>query len=207
MTDPRVTPPGESERRALVRASDAERERTTELLRDAAADGRLTFEELADRTAAALTATTRAELERLTDDLPMPAGPVAGTPVAAPTRESTVFGDLRRSGRWLVPAESRWQTFFGDIVLDLREAQVAAAEVTIDARTIFGDVELLVPEGIAVEVRSRTVVGDVKHAAGEVAPAGSPRVVVTGRTVFGDVRVRTRRLRERLVEALSQRSR
>ena len=36
-----------------VRASDAEREATIERLRDAAAEGRLTFEELADRIEAA----------------------------------------------------------------------------------------------------------------------------------------------------------
>src|SRR5689334_4320926 len=37
------------ERPPEIRASDAERERTAALLRDAAAEGRLTFEELADR--------------------------------------------------------------------------------------------------------------------------------------------------------------
>jgi hypothetical protein len=52
-----------------VRASDAERERTTELLRDAAAEGRLSFEELAGRIDSAAQAVTRAELERLTIDL------------------------------------------------------------------------------------------------------------------------------------------
>jgi len=53
-----------------LRASDAERERTALALRDAAAEGRLTLEELADRLDHALTATTRSELEPLTRDLP-----------------------------------------------------------------------------------------------------------------------------------------
>jgi hypothetical protein len=97
-----------------------------------------------------------------------------------------------------VPAESRWESLFGDVVLDLRDAQVTAAEVTIDAGTVFGDVELLVPEGIAVEVRSRLLLGDVRQSAGEVAPPGAPRVVLTGGTVFGDVKVRSQRRRERM---------
>jgi hypothetical protein len=70
--------------------------------------------------------------------------------------------------------------------------------VTIDAGTIFGHVQLLVPEGVAVEVRSKTLFGSVRQEAGEVAPAGAPRIILTGGTVFGDVRVRARRLRERL---------
>lgn len=54
-----------------MRASDAERERAMTRLRDAAAEGRLTFEELADRVDAAGGAVTRHELERLTEDLPV----------------------------------------------------------------------------------------------------------------------------------------
>jgi hypothetical protein len=49
---------------------------------------------------------------------------------------------------------------------------------------------LLVPEGVVVEVRSRTLLGDVRQEAGEVAAAGAPRVILTGGTVFGHVRVR-----------------
>ncbi len=55
-----------------MRASDAEREHTVEALRTAAADGRLTLEELAERVEHALVATTREALEPLTADLPEP---------------------------------------------------------------------------------------------------------------------------------------
>ena len=204
MPEPALPRAGEAERGALVRASDAERERTADLLRQAAAEGRLTFEELADRIGAALGARTRGELDRLTEDLPVLAGGAPAAAAVAPASASAVFGDVRRSGRWLVPVESRWKSFFGDVVIDLREAQVPSAEVVIDAGSVFGEIDLLVPEGIAVEVRARSVLGGVEQEVGGLAPAGAPRVVLTGRTVFGDVRVRSRRLRERLVEALSR---
>jgi hypothetical protein len=123
-----------------VRASDAERERTTELLRDAAAEGRLSFEELADRIDSAARAVTRDELERLSADLPLPVGAITGHEVVMPTHTSTLFGDVRRSGAWTVPAQGSWRSLFGDVVLDLREARVTAPEVGIDAGTIFGDV-------------------------------------------------------------------
>ncbi|HST38246.1 MAG TPA: DUF1707 domain-containing protein [Conexibacter sp.] len=197
-----------------VRASDAEREQTVERLRTAAGEGRLTLEELSDRIEAASGARTREELARLTGDLPAagaggelaPGRAAAGeTVVTTALRNSSVFGDHRRSGAWQLPASSRWSTVFGDVKLDLREARVPAGEIAIDAGTVFGDVELLVPEGVVVEVRSRTLLGDVKQDAGVAAPAGAPRIVLTGGTVFGDVRVRARRLRERLAQALLSR--
>ncbi len=63
-------------------------------------------------------------------------------------------------------------------MLDLREASVPAGEIVIDARSVFGDVELLVPEGVLVEVRGRVFFGDVKQEAGLAATAGAPRIVL-----------------------------
>src|SRR5206468_3084396 len=53
-----------------VRASDAERERTVMLLREHAAEGRLTLEEFTDRMSAAYLSRTNDELAGLTRDLP-----------------------------------------------------------------------------------------------------------------------------------------
>ncbi len=122
-----------------------------------------------------------------------------------PVTNSSVFGDLKRSGPWQLPARSGWSSVFGDVVLDLREARVPAGEIAIDVRSVFGDVELLVPEGVLVEVRGRAFFGDVKQEAGLAASAGAPRIVLTGSTIFGDVRVRARRLRERLARAVARR--
>ena len=53
-----------------LRASDAERERAAETLRRHHADGRLTTDELEERTARAYAATTRGDLDQLFGDLP-----------------------------------------------------------------------------------------------------------------------------------------
>jgi hypothetical protein len=53
-----------------LRASDAERERVAVFLRDQAAVGRLTHDELEERVAAAYRAVTVGDLERLIRDLP-----------------------------------------------------------------------------------------------------------------------------------------
>ena len=61
-----------------VRASDAERERSAELLQTAAAEGRLSPEEAGERLAAASAATFREELNQLVADLPVARSPDPG---------------------------------------------------------------------------------------------------------------------------------
>src|SRR4051794_21487479 len=168
-----------------VRASDAERDATVNRLREAAVEGRLTFEELTDRVEAAATAVMRSELVPLTSDLP--ATVVVG--VATPSAAVRGVGDVRRSGPWTVPAESSFRTWFGHIKLDLRRAQMSATETHIHARALFGNVDLLVPKGVEVEVQARTQMGRT-ILRGSSGKPGAPRIVLTGGTFFGDIRVR-----------------
>jgi Domain of unknown function (DUF1707)/2TM domain len=77
--------PGD-QRRASLRASDADRERFVEALRQHHADGRLTGEELAERTERAYAARTLGDLDALATDLPplQPPTPAAPPPDRAP---------------------------------------------------------------------------------------------------------------------------
>ncbi len=82
-----------------IRASDADRERVTARLRDHYAEGRLTSEELDERTTAALHATTFGDLRRVMADLPDP----VLTPQGAPglQRAGTPWLARRRGPRFL----------------------------------------------------------------------------------------------------------
>jgi hypothetical protein len=179
-----------------VRASDAERDAAVEHLRGAAVEGRLTLEELADRSEAANRAVTRAELARLTADLPppLPAAPL-------PAHKVSTMGDITRSGAWIVPEQSRYRAWMGSIVLDLRQARIAAPEVHIHAYTPFGTIDLLVPEGVAVEVRARARLGQIRQEETRALP-GAPRIVLTGGSVFGTIRIRHQRLWEKIANRL-----
>ena len=73
--------------RGNLRASDADRERVANTLREAAGDGRLTMEELDERLDAVYAAKTYAELEPITRDLP--AAGTAHAPVPARSSKST----------------------------------------------------------------------------------------------------------------------
>ncbi len=67
-----------------IRASDADRERVTARLRDHYAEGRLTSEELDERTSAALNAKTFGDLRRVMTDLPDPVLVPQGAPGLQP---------------------------------------------------------------------------------------------------------------------------
>jgi hypothetical protein len=67
-----------------VLASDADRDAAASLLSEAFAEGRLTADEHGERARAAYAARTRAELARLTADLPVPADDAAARPAAMP---------------------------------------------------------------------------------------------------------------------------
>ena len=66
------------------------------------------------------------------------------------------IGDIKRSGAWAVPAESHFRTWFGNIKLDLRQAQVGAGDTHIHAYTLFGNVVLFVPERVEVEIQANS---------------------------------------------------
>jgi hypothetical protein len=67
-----------------IRASDHERESVVDVLRDAFTDGRLTFDEFEERTAAAYAAKTWTDLRALTADLPAQFWPGGAAPPSLP---------------------------------------------------------------------------------------------------------------------------
>lgn len=145
------------------------------LLSEAAGDGRITLSEHAERSESALAARTLGELAKLTSDLTLP----SGQPIQLYPRRSVsaMFARERRQGRWVVPTSFPVTAFFGDVVLDLREAILQSQRVTIYATAIFGQVKLIVPAGIAVEMAGRSVFGvrSVRartKSSGQVQPTG-----------------------------------
>lgn len=176
-----------------VRASDADRDAAVNRLREAAAEGLLTLEELTDRIEAAANAVMRSDLVPLTSDLPA----TAAGGVAMHSAGVRGVGDVKRSGPWTLPAENSFRTWFGHIKLDLRQAQISAAETHIHARALFGNIFVLVPEGVTVEVQARTRLGRTNLQASSGIP-GAPRIVLTGGTFSGNINVRHPRLWEKL---------
>ncbi len=152
------------------------------LLGEAAADGRLTLAEHAERSERALAARTLAELAVLTSDLTLPSGqPIRLYPRRA---VAAMLARERREGRWVVPDTFPVTAFFGDVLLDLREAILQSQRTTIYATAVAGQIRLILPPGVAVEMVGRSFLG-VRSVRGRTAGAQepAPRAVIEVRTL------------------------
>jgi Domain of unknown function (DUF1707) len=188
-----------------LRASDADRERVIALLTEAAADGRLTLGEHAERTERACSARTLGELAELASDL----AAASAQPIRLDTRRPVagIFGRERRDGRWVVPERLSVTAVLGEVVLDMREALLQSLRVTVYATLMCGTVQLIVPDGIAVEVTGAAVLSRRSgHAGPSVpqAPPGMPVIEVRTLALGGRVKV-VRPRRSRWREALIRR--
>ncbi len=162
------------------------------LLSEAAGDGRLTLSEHAERSERALAARTLGELVGLTSDLALP----SGQPIQLYQRRSVtaLFARERRQGRWVVPSSFPVTAFFGDVVLDLRYAILQSQRVTIHATAIAGQIKLIVPPEIDVEMGGRSVLGVRTVRGRQKAVAQTPPkgvIEIRSRTLGGAVKATT----------------
>lgn len=200
-----------------MRASDADRERVADVLRQAASDGRLSLTELDERIEALYAAKTYGELEPVVHDLPgtLPDVPAQEQPPApAPASTQTpgarvggtparrygkaVFAGLVRRGDWVVPSDYQVKAVFGGAELDLRQAQLETREVHIRVKAVFGGINIIVPDDIRVDVDGDGVFGGFADEASGRQPTGpAPVVRVSGKAVFGGVNVQRKSIGEK----------
>jgi hypothetical protein len=189
-----------------LRAGDADRERTAEVLRRAVAEGRLDIIELEERLERTYAAKTYAELALVTTDLPIgdPSSEVdtrrsgggrrraeAGVPgplaPPGPSEITAVFKDEKIGGRWLVPPRLTIRTLLGRVVLDFTDAAIPH-EVVLDVAIGLAQLTLIVPDDIAVEFERGTqvLVSRKNRSRGRPAP-GTPRIRVRGMMAAAEV--------------------
>jgi hypothetical protein len=195
--------------RRHLRVSDADREQTADLLRQAAGDGRITFDELDQRLEAAYAARTYGDLTEVTADLPAPG---QHSPAALDTAPGTfpaariggepgsgvsiaILGGVDRGGTWVVPPRHSVVALLGGVQLDLREARFSQREVTIDVFTMMGGVDITVGEDVEVDVSGVGIMGGFDHRATGPGVPGAPKVRVVGLALMGGVNVQRRPLK------------
>lgn len=183
---------GDGDRQPELRIGDDDRAELIAVLREHTAAGRLTLGEFSDRAGAVFAARTRSELERVTVDLPPAAREVARSVDGSERRIVALVGDSRQQGRWHVARRTKAVAVLGDVTLDLRAGTVEGDEIFINALALVGDVIIVVPEGMEVDLTGTPILGDhtVRVAEGrarEVLPA----LRVRARAVLGDVTIRS----------------
>lgn len=196
---------------AELRASDADRDRIADLLRDALAEGRLTAEEHSERVEGVLAAKTVGELDVFVRDLPAgqarKAGPAYVPPVSSvpnrPTpgaipidpddRLMAVFSASMRKGRWRAGRRIHAYAIFGSVEIDLSEALFEHRQVMIKAISVFGSVEIRVPENVSLRGSGVGILGNFEVHALDSGESDAPVVYVDGLAVLGSIEARPKR--------------
>lgn len=189
-----------------LRVGTAQRELALEILRNAAAEDKLSFDELEGRVPRALHAVTRADLASVLDDLITQAeidvalaGEMrAGTGPGYSWDEPLVFEGkgwsvMNIAGLWQVPPFLEVHSSIGGVRLDFSQARPMAQIIDLVLMTSsYGTVTVIVPEGWGVDTTGyHTDVNNFSSKGVRTRPSkGLPRVIVRGRT-NGQVKVRT----------------
>ncbi|MFD7924192.1 DUF1707 domain-containing protein [Streptomyces sp. NPDC059740] len=186
---------------AELRASDADRDRVAEILREALAQGRLDAEEHAERLDRLYRSKTVGELQPLVRDLPdVAAGaPKAAARPVAPTGPVTtqnlvaVFSANTRKGRWRAPSVINATAVFGSVEIDLTEAVFTQQQIVINCRSVLGSVEVRVPENVTLRSQGAGVLGAFEVDVNDSLEEDAPVVVVNGFAVLGSVEAKPKR--------------
>lgn len=179
-----------------MRASDADRDRVMDVLREAVGDGRLTAEEFEERLEAAMSSRTFGELAELTADLvagPVPPAPsgAAAAPAADEIRIRQRGGSVSRTGQWTVPLRLDLRPSWCDVTLDFTEALIRHDTLLIDMKMRGGSLTLVAGPGVVVDAEGLTV----RYTDVEMRPSAEPgakvvlRVKLVGRMRYGRIEV------------------
>lgn len=185
------------------RATEAEREQATEVVRRAVAGGHLTPAEGEVRVACVDAAVSRESLLTCIRDLgsvvedayraASPVPPATGTEPAT-SSFSLMRANVRR-GAWAPGPEHSTAAVLGGVELDLREARLDPRGTTIRAVALMGGIVIIVGPQVEVRCEGRGLMGGFADLSGPPIvppPPGTPPLTVTGMAAWGGVEIRRR---------------
>ena len=152
-----------------IRISDADRDAVISRLQDAAGEGRIDFSEFEERARATYAARYDADLVPITADLPAVTAPAATSQSAPPGSNPRrrwfiqVMGGNDRTGNWDPGDQTLSLTVMGGQTLDLTE--VTATRVEINAFTVMGATDIVVPKGAVVDLSGFILMGGTDNTA------------------------------------------
>lgn len=163
-----------------------------ERLREAAAEGRLSLEELAERTEVVYGAQLRGELEGALADLPAE----TGAPRIPERKARRVFlgimgGDTLR-GPMRLEGECTIVNVMGGVDLDLSQATIEGGELTLRVVSIMGGSTIRVPQGVHIDRSGFSLMGGdtVKELHGPPPPPNAPVVRIRTFNLMGGNTIR-----------------
>jgi len=171
--------------------SDEQRERVIEQLQAGFAGDLYEVDELERRLVLAQSAESPAALDALVRDLGTTALTPTSTALVETKRVRVVFGSIDRRGPWQMPRRLTARVVCGNLVLDLRDAQIAPGTSEIEVNVTMGNIDILLPPDVEVDVGASSVLGHVEDRSEHGNAARVIRVV--GRVKLGNLEVTTLR--------------
>jgi Domain of unknown function (DUF1707)/Cell wall-active antibiotics response 4TMS YvqF len=214
-------PPPPIEQAAQDRSKTRERDPNTDFLitsqerdvaearlRQAVADEMLTLDEFGDRMRALLGARTRGDLQQAVAGMPVAAEPLRRTRergTARPARRQqhiiAVMSEEAARGRWRPAPETTAIGVMGNAIVDLQGAEYEGDELKISAIAFMGGVEIVVPEGVEVELSGFSIMGDRSNKLDAPVLPDAPLVRVDAYAVMGSVEIRHPKKKERIADS------
>jgi len=200
---PPAAAPADSHADFLI--TSEERDAAEARLRQAVADEVLSLEEFGDRIRLLLAARTRGDLHAAVVGLPVtgePAVRAAARGRARPVRTGgsavAILGNAELRGRWRPDGSTSAVAVLGESTVDLQGVEFEGDELVISAVSALGTVEIIVPEGVEVDLRGIAILGERRDRTDGTVIPGAPVVRIDGLALLGDVVVRHPKPKERI---------
>lgn len=183
---------------STIRIATKEIDDAIQQLEIAYTDGRLEEHELEERMATALKAKTQGELAILLRDLVRVARPELLLDIdhklnRLKRRTVAIFSGIEQTGQFILPKDYRISAIMGGCLIDLSRAQLESPTSTIHILAIMGGVQILVPQGIRVDIEGFPIMsGIAKHVQDENLPFDAPIIHIQCKAIMSGIEIKTK---------------
>jgi len=198
----------QNEHRDASRGIEVSRQETIDRLTEAFAADAIDMDEYERRATSANAANRISDLESLTRDLPAAKGAPRGGPArqrplrgddssiigAVPVTTGCVMSERTMTGNWLSSDRVSSFTVMGSTRLDLRDAVLPPGAIKIEAFTLMGETQIIVPRDVPVRMSAFAFMGESRAGREVNQRVGDARtwVEISGFAMMGSVTVRAK---------------
>ncbi len=108
-----------------------------------------------------------------------------------------IFSGTERKGVWYPARNIKILAAFGGIDLDFSQALLPPGDTYIDGMCVFGGVDIIVPEGVNIEVSGVPIFGGIDNKYGDQRIPGAPTLHINAFALFGGIDIKPVKKRRR----------
>lgn len=108
-----------------------------------------------------------------------------------------IFSGTERKGVWYPARNMKILAAFGGVDLDFSKALLPPGDTYIDAMCVFGGVDIVVPEGVNLELSGVPIFGGIDNKYGDRRIPGAPTLHVSAFALFGGIDIKPVKKRRR----------